>query len=226
MSDPDEPAEGATECAPLPVPPAKLREQIRPAVLSVLILTLLTGCIFPLLLAAIGRPLFPRQAGGSLLTRGGAVVGSGLIGQEFSRPEYFQSRPSAAGRGYDGTSSGGSNLGPNNPKLKNGGADFAGIGQLAEEYRRRNNLGPLTPIPIDAVTRSASGLDPDISPANAALQIPRVARARGVSEEAVRRLVVEHTRGPQFGFLGNPRTQVLQLNLALDQMPQSGPRPR
>jgi potassium-transporting ATPase KdpC subunit len=217
MSDPDEPPERAVE---------KLGDQIRPAVFSVLVLTLLTGCVFPLLLAAIGRPLFPRQAGGSLLTRGGVVVGSDLIGQEFSRPEYFQSRPSAAGKGYDGTSSGGSNLGPNNPKLKNGGADFAGIRQIAEEYRRRNNLGPDAPIPIDAVTRSASGLDPDISPANAALQIPRVARARGVSEEAVRRLVGEHTKGRQFGFLGNPRTPVLELNLALDRMQQSGPAPR
>jgi len=152
-------------------------------------LTLLTGVAFPLLLAAIGRPLFPRQADGSLLTCGGLVIGSELIRQEFSRPEYFQSRPSAAGKGYDGASSGGTNLGPNNPRLKNGGADFAGITQLAHEYRKLNGLAPHAPIPIDAVTRSASGLDPDISPANAALQIPRVARARGASEEAVRRIV-------------------------------------
>jgi len=185
--------------------------------LSVLVLTLLTGCAFPLLLAAIGRPLFPRQASGSLVTRGGVVIGSRLIGQEFSRPEYFQSRPSAAGNGYDGTSSGGTNLGPNNPKLKNGAADFAGIRQLAEEYRRRNGLAPDAPIPIDAVTRSASGLDPDITSANAALQIPRVARVRGVSEEAVRRLVANYTKEPQFGFLGNERVPVLELNLALDQ---------
>jgi len=185
--------------------------------LSVLVLTLLTGCAFPLLLAAIGRPLFPRQASGSLVTRGGVVIGSELIGQEFSRPEYFQSRPSAAGNGYEGTSSGGTNLGPNNPKLQNGAADFAGIRQLAEEYRERNGLAPDTPIPIDAVTRSASGLDPDITPANAALQIPRVAHARGVSEEAVRRLVAIHTKGRQLGFLGNPRVPVLELNRALDQ---------
>jgi potassium-transporting ATPase KdpC subunit len=185
--------------------------------LSVLVLTLLTGCAFPLLLAAIGRPLFPRQTSGSLVTRGGVVIGSELIGQEFSRPEYFQSRPSAAGKGYDGTSSGGTNLGPNNPKLKDGAADFAGIRQLAEEYRKRNNLAPDTPVPIDAVTRSASGLDPDISPANAGLQVPRVARARGVGEAAVRRLVANHTLGPQFGFLGNARVPVLELNLALDQ---------
>jgi K+-transporting ATPase ATPase C chain len=112
--------------------------------------------------------------------------------------------------------SGGTNLGPN-PKLKNGAADFASIPQLAEEYRKRNGLEPDAPIPIDAVTRSASGLDPDITPANAALQIPRVARARGVSQEAVRRLVTNHTKGPQLGILGNARVPVLELNLALDQ---------
>jgi len=217
MSDPDEPAESTALGVFPAAPQARLSEQVRPEILSVLVLTLLTGCLFPLLLAAIGRPLFPRQVGGSLITRGGVVIGSELIGQEFSRAEYFQSRPSAAGNGYDGTSSGGTNLGPNNPKLKNGAADFAGIPQLAEEYRRRNGLAPDAPIPIDAVTRSASGLDPDITPANAALQIPRVAHARGVSEEAVRRLVANHTKGPQLGFLGNARVPVLELNLVLDQ---------
>jgi K+-transporting ATPase ATPase C chain len=216
MSD-SEPAEKTSQLASRSASPAKLGEQIRPAILSVLVLTLLTGCAFPLLLAAIGWPLFPHQASGSFVKRGGVIIGSELIGQEFSRPEYFQSRPSAAGKGYDGTSSGGTNLGPNNPKLKNGAADFAGIRQLAEEYRKRNGLTPDTPIPIDAVTRSASGLDPDISPANAALQVPRVASARGMSEEAVRRLVANHTRGPQFGFLGNARVAVLELNRALDE---------
>jgi K+-transporting ATPase ATPase C chain len=217
MSVSDEPAEGTVPEAFPDAPQAKLGAQIRPAILSVLVLTLLTGCAFPLLLATIGRPLFPRQASGSLITRGGVIVGAELIGQEFSRPEYFQSRPSAAGNGYDGTSSGGTNLGPNNSKLKNGTADFAGIPRLAEEYRKHNGLAPDAPIPIDAVTRSASGLDPDITPANAGLQISRVARARGVSEETVRRLVANHTRGPQFGFLGNARVPVLELNLALDQ---------
>jgi potassium-transporting ATPase KdpC subunit len=192
-------------------PHAKLGEQIRPAILSVLMLALLAGCGFPLLVAVIGRTLFPGHADGSLVTRGGVVVGSELIGQEFSRAEYFQSRPSAAGKGYDGTASGGTNLGPNNPKLTNA------IRQLAEEYRRRNGLQPDAWIPIDAVTRSGSGLDPDISPANAALQIPRVARARGVSEEAVRRLVANHTQGRQLGFLGDARVKVLDLNLALDE---------
>jgi K+-transporting ATPase ATPase C chain len=197
---------------------ANLREQIRPAILSVLVLTLLAGVAFPLLLFAIAWPLFPRQAGGSLVRRNGAVIGSKLIGQEFTQPRYFQSRPSAAGNGYDATASGGSNLGPNNPKLLNGSADFAGIRQLAEEYRQRNGLPPDAPIPMDAVTRSGSGLDPHISVTNALLQVPRVARARGLSEEVVRRLVTDHVQGRELGFLGNPRVSVLELNLALDRM--------
>jgi K+-transporting ATPase ATPase C chain len=226
MSESREPAESTVQGVLPPAPEAKLSEQIRPAILSVLVLTLLTGCVFPLLLAAIGRPLFPRQANGSLITRGGVVVGSELIGQDFSRPEYFQPRPSAAGNGYDGTSSGGTNLGPNNPKLNDGAADFAGIRQLADEYRKRNGLEPDASIPIDAVTRSGSGLDPHISPANAALQVPRVARERGLSEEAVRRLVADHTEGPLFGLLGYPRVAVLELNLALDQLQAAPSRPR
>jgi potassium-transporting ATPase KdpC subunit len=223
MSDSNEPAESSGQEAFPSAPQARLGAQIRPMILSVLVLTLLTGVAFPLLLFAIARPLVPRQAAGSLIVRGGAVVGSEFIGQEFTRPEYFQSRPSAAGGGYDGTSSGGTNLGPGNPKLKNGAADFAGIRQLAEEYRRRNGLAHDAPIPIDAVTRSASGLDPHITPANAALQIPRVARARGLSEEAVRRVVADHTEGRQLGFLGSPRVRVLELNLALDKMKPGGP---
>jgi len=217
MSNSKEPPESRGRDLFPPVPQAKLNQQIRAGFLSVLLLTLITGCVFPLLLAAIGRPLFLHQANGSLIKRHDVVVGSDWIGQEFSRPEYFQSRPSAAGTGYDGTSSGGTNLGPNNPKLKNGSADFKGIAQLADEYRKRNGLAPDADIPVDAVTRSASGLDPDISPANADLQVSRVARARGVSEEAVRRLVAIHTRQPQFGFLGNERIPVLELNLALDE---------
>jgi K+-transporting ATPase ATPase C chain len=217
MSDSGGSAEGKPVRAALPASRAKLSAQLRPALLSVLVLTVLTGCVFPLLLYAIGRPLFPRQAAGSLVTSGNTIIGSDLIGQEFGRPEYFHPRPSAAGNGYDATASGGTNLGPNNPKLISGAADFKGIRQLAAEYRKRNGLADDTPIPIDAVTRSASGLDPDISPANAALQTSRVARARGMSEETVRRLVLEHTKGPQLGFLGYPRVAVLELNLALDQ---------
>ena len=217
MSDSGGSAEGKPVRAALPASRAKLSAQLRPALLSVLVLTVLTGCVFPLLLYAIGRPLFPRQAAGSLVTSGNTILGSHLIGQEFARPEYFHPRPSAAGNGYDATASGGTNLGPNNLKLTSGAADFKGIRQLAAEYRKRNGLADDTPIPIDGVTRSASGLDPDISPANAALQTSRVARARGVSEEAVRRLVLAHTRGRQLGFLGYPRVPVLELNLALDQ---------
>jgi potassium-transporting ATPase KdpC subunit len=220
MRDSDEPA---AKWASPPISYAKLREQLRPAILSVLGLTLLTGCVFPFLLLMIGRLLFPSQAGGSLVRRDGVVIGSELIGQEFTRSEYFQSRPSAAGSGYDGTASGGTNLGPNNPKLKNGAAGFAGIRQLAEEYRKKNGLGPDAPIPIDAVTRSASGLDPHISLANALLQAPRVARARGLSEESVRRLIMVHLEVRQMGFLGHRRISVLELNLALDQLHRQGP---
>jgi potassium-transporting ATPase KdpC subunit len=220
MSDSDVPAERQSPSPTSSPAAAKLREQLRPAVLAVLLLTVLTGVAFPILLFAIGRPLFPHQAAGSLIRRDGVVIGSELIGQEFDRPEYFHSRPSAAGNGYDGTASGGTNLGPNNPKLKEGAKDFPGIEQLAREYRRQNGLLPSAVIPIDAVTRSASGLDPDISPANAALQVARVARARHLSEETVRSLLAKHTRGPQFGFLGDPRVSVLEVNLALDQLPK------
>jgi potassium-transporting ATPase KdpC subunit len=209
-------------------PRAMLREQVRPAILGALVLSILTGCAFPLLLYVGGRILFPRQADGSLVKKGDVVVGAELIGQQFARPEYFQTRPSAAGNGYDATSSGGTNLGPNNPKLKNGSADFAGIGKLAEEYRRSNGLGADTDIPIDAVTRSGSGLDPDITPDNAEFQVARVAHARGMKEASIRRLVQSYTLGPQFGFLGNSRVNVLELNLALDGMsrepPQTGTR--
>lgn len=216
MNSADEPAGPMTEWNDPPDSSAMLKDQLRPAITTSLGLMVLTGCIFPLLLFAIARPLFPRQVKGSLITRDGAVVGSELIGQAFARPKYFQSRPSAAGD--DGTSSGGTNLGPNHRKLKDGAADFAGIRQLAEEYRRVNGLVPDTPIPIDAVTRSASGLDPHITPTNALLQVPRVARARGLAEELVRRVVVNHIEGRQLGLLGNPRVSVLKLNLALDQM--------
>ena len=215
MGESDEPVE---IWPPPPASQAKLGEQLRPAVLSVLILTVLTGCTFPVLLFVIARPLFPRQVRGSLIRREGVVIGSDLIGQEFTRPEYFQPRPSAAGSGYDGTASGGTNLGPNNPIFVNGSGGFAGIRQLAGIYRQRNGLASDAAIPIDAVTRSASGLDPHISLANALLQVPRVARARGLSEEVVRRLVTDHLAGRQFGFLGDPRVSVLELNLALDQI--------
>jgi K+-transporting ATPase ATPase C chain len=187
-------------------------EQVRPLLLAVVVLSLLTGGLFPLLLAGFACPLFPHQARGSLIERDGAVVGSELIGQRFTGRGYFHPRPSAAGKGYDGLSSGGSNLSPTNPKLRDD------VRRLADEYRHRNGLSPGTVIPIDAVTRSGSGLDPHISPADAALQVPRVARERGLAEDDVRRLVADSTRGRQLGFLGEPSVEVLALNLALDRV--------
>ncbi|HVO91767.1 MAG TPA: K(+)-transporting ATPase subunit C, partial [Terriglobales bacterium] len=224
--DPDQTLESANAELTKSASIATLRDQLRPALLSVLLLTLLTGALFPLMLFVLARPVFPTQATGSLITRDGVVIGSELIGQNFTSPAYFHPRPSAAGAGYDAAASGGTNLGPTNPKLKDGGADdpktadadesFAGIRQLTEEYRKQNGLAPEVAIPIDAVTRSGSGIDPHISPANAALQIPRVARSRSLSINVVRSLVARHTQGRQFGILGEPRVAVLPLNLELD----------
>jgi len=186
--------------------------------LSVILLGFVTGVVFPLVLSAIGSVVFPYQAAGSLIVIRGTVVGSALIGQDFTGPGWFQPRPSAAGDGYDATASGATNLAPTNPKLKEGAPGFQGIRALAAEYRRRNGLLPDTPIPVDAVTRSGSGLDPDISPANAFLQVARIARARGLEQSALRRLVGEHVVQPQLGFLGEPRVSVLELNMALDRL--------
>jgi potassium-transporting ATPase KdpC subunit len=206
--------------------------QLRVATLSVLWLTVLSGVIFPLAVAGLAWPLFPHQAGGSLIVLD-RVVGSELIGQDFTAPGYFHPRPSAAGHGYDAASSGGTSLGPANPKLRDGSKDdpatpavdesFAGVRELGEAFRARNGLAPDAAVPVDAVTRSGSGLDPGISPANAALQIGRVARARGLSEESVRRLLAEHTRGRQFGIFGEPTVAVLPLNLALDKAASETP---
>lgn len=203
-----DPSRGVSRSAPVVV---KLHEQFRPAVVSVISLTLLTGCIFPLVLFALGRLLYPSQAAGSLVTRDGEVIGSRLIGQDFARPEYFHPRPSAAGTGYDGTSSGGTNFSPSSGKL------IERVRQLAEDYRRSNGLPPDATVSVDAVTCSGSGLDPNISPENAALQLPRVARARRLSEDVIGRLLASHTQGRQLGFMGNPRVSVFDLNLALDQ---------
>ncbi len=201
--------------------------ELRPAVLMVVVFTILCGFAFPLVITGIARVAFPTQAQGSLIRRDGKIVGSALIGQSFARPEYFHPRPSAAGSGYDAANSGGTNLGPTSDKLINGvhkklpnGKDdpgnFDGIKDLAAAYRAENGLPAGAPVPADAVTRSASGLDPHISPENAGLQAPRVARARGMSEDAVRKLVAENTEGRQLGFLGEPRVNVLKLTLALD----------
>jgi len=204
-------------------------QQLRSAALMVVVLAVLTGLIFPLVITGVARVAFPRQATGSLIGRDGRVVGSPLIGQQFTAPQYFHPRPSAAGAGYDAASSGGTNLGPTSDKLINGvhhklpnGTDdpgnFDGIKDLAAAYRKENGLPSSASLPADAVTRSGSGLDPHISPANAALQARRVAAARRWPEETVRRLVAQHTEGRTLGFLGEPRVNVLELNLALDQV--------
>lgn len=198
-----------------PPPPRFLTaalQQVWPTILSVLVLTFLTGAAFPLVLAALARPLFPHQCGGSLVSQHERVFGSALIGQSFSQPGYFHSRPSAAGSGYDALSSGGTNLGPAHPKLREN------VRHLTEDYRRQNDLSADVAVPIDAVTHSGSGLDPHISPANALLQARRIGRVRDLSEERLRQLIAEHTRNRQLGFLGEPRVSVLELNRALDRL--------
>lgn len=177
------------------------------AVLMTLVTTLLLGVIYPLAVTGIAQALFADKANGQLIERNGAVIGSRLIGQAFSSPGYFRSRPSAAGTGYDPLNSGGTNLGPTNKKL----VDSV---KAAVDAAKLEN--PSAPVPVDLVTSSASGLDPHISPAAALFQVPRVARERGVPEDVVRQLVEAHTAGRQFGFLGEPVVNVLELNLALD----------
>jgi K+-transporting ATPase ATPase C chain len=174
-------------------------------------LIVLLGLAYPLAMTAAAQTLFRSKADGSLVSRNGAVVGSGLIGQIFVAPRYFHPRPSAAGtNGYDATASGASNLGPTNPKLEQT------VGDRAATYRTENGLAPGTPVPVDAVTGSGSGLDPAISVANAQDQTARVATARGMTVEQVLALVSAHTAGRPLGILGEPLVNVLELNLALD----------
>jgi K+-transporting ATPase ATPase C chain len=202
-------------------------KQLRPAILLTVFFVVLTGLAFPVVVWAVGRVAFPSQASGSLIKDAkGNVVGSSLLGQTFTKPEYFHPRPSAAGAGYDAANSSGTNLGPTSDKLVNGIKDdpatkdvdetYPGFGDLAKAYREENGLAPDTVIPADAATRSASGLDPDISPANAELQVARVAKARGVGADRVRQLLAQNTAGRTLGLFGEPRVNVLRLNLDLD----------
>jgi K+-transporting ATPase ATPase C chain len=238
-------------------------KELKPGFMMMLVMTVLTGLIYPAVITGIAHVVFRDQADGSLIVSNGQVIGSRLIGQTFAKPEYFHARPSAAGSGYDPTASAGSNLGPTSAKLINGTTkvddkknevvDFDGIKDRIVHYcvdndipyassipleafkDPRGNLDdvklikgfndekaplvftPKTPIPSDAVTASASGLDPHISPANALAQAARVAKARGMSTEAIQALVAQHTEKRSFGFLGEPRINVLQINLELDQ---------
>lgn len=183
---------------------------------SILILVIFTaglGIVYPLAVWGVGQVLFPHQANGSLIVRDGKVVGSELLGQTFSSPGYFHSRPSAAGNGYDAAASGGSNLGPTSKKL------IDRISADAEHLHREN---PSSRIPADLVTTSGSGLDPQISPASAAFQIPRIATARRMTTAELEALVARFTEGRQLGFLGEPRVNVLMLNLELDRASPMG----
>jgi K+-transporting ATPase ATPase C chain len=176
---------------------------------TVCLAVLLCG-IYPALVWAVAQGLFHSQANGSLVSVKGQVIGSSLLAQRFAGPRYFHPRPSAAGDGYDAANSGGSNLGPTSQKL------IAAVKERATAYRAENNLAPGVVIPVDAVTASASGLDPHVSVPNAFLQARRVAEARGLNEEAVRRSIAAHTEGRDLGILGEPRVNILMLNLDLD----------
>jgi K+-transporting ATPase ATPase C chain len=187
---------------------------LRPAVTMVVVMTALTGLAYPLALTGIAQAVFPDQANGSLVTRDGRIIGSRLIGQNFTSPGHFHGRPSATTPPYNATNSAGSNLGPTSKALA--GRVAADIARLRADNPEAVRAG--LPIPGDLVTASASGLDPDISPAAARFQIARVARARGLPREAVRGLVERHTEGALFGIYGEPRVNVLALNLALDRL--------
>jgi K+-transporting ATPase ATPase C chain len=204
-----------------------LLHHLRISIVATLALSILLCGIYPLIVWGLAQAIFPVKANGSLIVKDGQVRGSALLGQNFMDAKYFHPRPSAAGNGYDATSSGGTNLGPLSDKLINGihkkmpdgkddPANFDGVKDLVDSYRKENGLNGATPVPADAITRSGSGLDPHISRANALMQLPRVAKARGFSNEAVQKLVDENTNARDLGILGESGVNVVRLNLALD----------
>jgi potassium-transporting ATPase KdpC subunit len=195
-----------------------MKQQLKIAFWMTIVTTILLGLVYPLIVTGLAQAFFPKRANGELIRNHQTVVGSQLIGQAFSSPGYFYSRPSLAGTGYDGLNSGGSNLGPTNKQL---------IDRIESDVQKLRSENPSAPIPVDLVTSSGSGLDPDITPAAAEFQIPRVARERHMSESELRDMVRKHTEGRQFGILGEPRVNVLELNLDLDAThPLSNPAQR
>jgi K+-transporting ATPase ATPase C chain len=184
-----------------------MKKNLLISVLMTVVTTVLLGLIYPLVVTALAQLVFRDKANGQLIQRNGTVVASRIIAQPFVGAGYFHPRPSAAGNGYDATSSGGTNLAPTNQKL---------IDRVNADVASAQAENPGKPVPVDLVTTSASGLDPDITPAAAEFQVPRIAKARGLSEDAVRTLVSQHTQGRQWGFFGEPRVNVLELNLSLD----------
>lgn len=200
-----------------------------PGLKATLVLAFITGLVFPFLVTVLAQTLFPEKANGSLVRNAsGQIIGSKLIGQSFTRSEYFHPRPSAAGSGYAGEASAGTNLGPTSAKLilgqnddpntKNVNEQYDGVKQLAQKYREENFLTRDEKVPVDAVTRSGSGLDPHISQANALMQVRRIARARSMTAEKIAALVRQHTENRDLGILGEPRVNVLLINLALDRL--------
>jgi K+-transporting ATPase ATPase C chain len=185
-----------------------MKHHLNVAVRFTIVTTIVFGLIYPLVVTGLGQLIFPRQANGSLIEKNGQIIGSRLIAQGFTADKYFHPRPSAAGAGYDPTSSGGSNLGPTNKQL---------VDRVKQDVAKLQQENPGTPIPADMVTTSGSGLDPEISPASAEFQIPRVAKARGISGDALRAVVARHTEARQLGVLGEARVNVLELNLDLDE---------
>jgi potassium-transporting ATPase KdpC subunit len=184
-----------------------MNKNLMVAIRFTVVTTIVFGLCYPLLVTGLSQWFFPKQANGSLIVKNGQIIGSELLGQTFSGDKYFHSRPSAAGTGYDPLASGGSNLAPTNQTL---------VTRVAQDVAKWQQENPGAPIPADLVTASGSGLDPDISPASAEFQVPQVAKARGISVEEVRRLVAKHTQQRQLGILGEPRVNVLELNLDLD----------